>query len=71
MLLNVAQALAYRIGSAIGATRVTVTRLMGKLRQQGLIYTQDDNLICIPLESGGYNQDLDLDEEDNAGFEEE
>ncbi|MFM6191654.1 MAG: Crp/Fnr family transcriptional regulator [Planktothrix sp.] len=60
-----------QIGSAIGATRVTVTRLMGKLRQQGLIYTQDDNLICIPLESGGYNQDLDLDEEDNAGFEEE
>ncbi|MGF1492110.1 MAG: Crp/Fnr family transcriptional regulator [Microcoleaceae cyanobacterium] len=37
-----------QIGSAIGSTRVTVTRLMGKLRQQGLIYTQDDNLICLP-----------------------
>lgn len=37
-----------QIGSAIGSTRVTVTRLMGKLRQKGLIYTQDDNLICLP-----------------------
>jgi CRP-like cAMP-binding protein len=37
-----------QIGSAIGSTRVTVTRLMGKLRQQGLIYTQGDNLICLP-----------------------
>ncbi|MGL5081014.1 MAG: Crp/Fnr family transcriptional regulator [Microcoleaceae cyanobacterium] len=37
-----------QIGSAIGSTRVTVTRLMGKLRQQGLIHTQDDNLICLP-----------------------
>lgn len=37
-----------QIGSAIGSTRVTVTRLMGKLRQRGLIYTQDDNLICLP-----------------------
>lgn len=37
-----------QIGSAIGSTRVTVTRLMGKLRQQGLIYVQDDNLICLP-----------------------
>lgn len=37
-----------QIGSAIGSTRVTVTRLMGKLRQRGLILTQDDNLICIP-----------------------
>ncbi len=40
-----------QIGSAIGSTRVTVTRLMGKLRQQGLIYTQEDNLICLPAES--------------------
>lgn len=37
-----------QIGSAIGSTRVTVTRLMGKLRQRGLIHTQDDNLICLP-----------------------
>jgi CRP-like cAMP-binding protein len=37
-----------QIGSAIGSTRVTVTRLMGKLRQRGLIFTQDDNLICLP-----------------------
>lgn len=40
-----------QIGSAIGSTRVTVTRLMGKLRQRGLINTQGDNLICLPAES--------------------
>jgi CRP-like cAMP-binding protein len=37
-----------QIGSAIGSTRVTVTRLMGKLRQRGLIKTQGDNLLCLP-----------------------
>ncbi len=37
-----------QIGSAIGSTRVTVTRLMGKLRKQGLILIQEDNLICMP-----------------------
>ena len=37
-----------QIGSAIGSTRVTITRLMGKLRRQGLIFIQDDNLICMP-----------------------
>ncbi len=37
-----------QIGSAIGSTRVTVTRLMGKLRQQGAIAVKDDNLICLP-----------------------
>ncbi len=37
-----------QIGSAIGSTRVTVTRLMGKLRQQGLIFTEGENLICLP-----------------------
>jgi len=37
-----------QIGSAIGSTRVTVTRLMGKLRSKGLINTEDDNLICLP-----------------------
>lgn len=36
-----------QIGSAIGSTRVTVTRLMGKLRRQGIITISDDNLICI------------------------
>lgn len=36
-----------QIGSAIGSTRVTVTRLMGKLRRQGIISVQDDNSICI------------------------
>ncbi len=36
-----------QIGSAIGSTRVTVTRLMGKLRQRGLIQAQDDYLICV------------------------
>ena len=40
-----------QIGSAIGSTRVTVTRLIGKLRQQGLVYIQNDNLICLPMES--------------------
>ncbi len=40
-----------QIGSAIGSTRVTVTRLMGKLRQRGMIQTQGDNLICIPTDS--------------------
>lgn len=36
-----------QIGSAIGSTRVTVTRLMGKLRRQGIISVQNDNSICI------------------------
>ncbi len=36
-----------QIGSAIGSTRVTVTRLMGKLRRQGVISVQDDNSICV------------------------
>jgi hypothetical protein len=36
-----------QIGSAIGSTRVTVTRLMGKLRRQGLISIGEDNLICV------------------------
>ncbi|MGF1486227.1 MAG: Crp/Fnr family transcriptional regulator [Prochloraceae cyanobacterium] len=38
-----------QIGSAIGSTRVTVTRLMGKLREEGLISIQEDNLICMPV----------------------
>ncbi|MGF1535912.1 MAG: Crp/Fnr family transcriptional regulator [Elainellaceae cyanobacterium] len=37
-----------QIGSAIGSTRVTVTRLMGKLRQRGLISNYGDNLLCLP-----------------------
>lgn len=37
-----------QIGSSIGSTRVTVTRLMGKLRRRGLIIIRDDNSICIP-----------------------
>ncbi len=37
-----------QIGSAIGSTRVTVTRLMGKLRQMGLISIEEDGLICLP-----------------------
>ncbi|MDJ0570196.1 MAG: Crp/Fnr family transcriptional regulator [Pleurocapsa sp. MO_192.B19] len=36
-----------QIGSAIGSTRVTVTRLMGKLRRQGIISVQEDNSICM------------------------
>ncbi len=37
-----------QIGSTIGSTRVTVTRLMGKLRRQGLITIKEDNIICLP-----------------------
>ncbi|MFB6276869.1 MAG: Crp/Fnr family transcriptional regulator [Halothece sp.] len=37
-----------QIGSAIGSTRVTVTRLMGKLREKGMITIIGDNLICLP-----------------------
>jgi len=37
-----------QIGSAIGSTRVTVTRLMGQLRQQGKIAIVGDNQICLP-----------------------
>ena len=37
-----------QIGSAIGSTRVTVTRLMGKLRQRRLIHIYKDGLIAIP-----------------------
>jgi CRP-like cAMP-binding protein len=40
-----------QIGSAIGSTRVTVTRLMGKLRQRSLLVNQGDNLICLPADS--------------------
>ncbi|MEM9245170.1 MAG: Crp/Fnr family transcriptional regulator [Cyanobacteria bacterium P01_F01_bin.153] len=39
-----------QIGSAIGSTRVTVTRLMGKLRKRNLICQQGDNLICLSSE---------------------
>ncbi|MEM8603126.1 MAG: Crp/Fnr family transcriptional regulator [Cyanobacteria bacterium P01_H01_bin.121] len=37
-----------QIASAIGATRVTVTRLVGSLRQQGLLHITSDHLIVIP-----------------------
>ncbi|WP_204106766.1 MULTISPECIES: Crp/Fnr family transcriptional regulator [Spirulina sp. CCY15215] len=36
-----------QISNAIGSTRVTVTRLMGKLRQQGLISVDADSTICL------------------------
>lgn len=36
------------LGSAIGSTRVTVTRLMGRLRGRGVIVMLDDNLIAMP-----------------------
>ncbi|MGH2413902.1 MAG: helix-turn-helix domain-containing protein, partial [Microcystaceae cyanobacterium] len=38
-----------QIGSAIGSSRVTVTRLMGRLRQEGFIVIQGDNCICLPF----------------------
>jgi hypothetical protein len=37
-----------QIGSAIGSTRVTVTRLMGKLRAEGLIQVGESHLIGLP-----------------------
>ncbi len=37
-----------QIASAIGTTRVTVTRLMGKLKQKKLIFLKDDHLIGLP-----------------------
>ncbi|MBF2035752.1 MAG: Crp/Fnr family transcriptional regulator [Leptolyngbyaceae cyanobacterium T60_A2020_046] len=37
-----------QIGSAIGSTRVTITRLMGKLRQRGIIRSYGDGLLCLP-----------------------
>jgi len=47
-----------QIGSAIGSTRVTVTRLMGKLRRQGVLQVQNDNSICInKLKLTQINQD--------------
>ena len=45
-----------QIGSAIGSTRVTVTRLMGKLRQRNLIFTKGDSLIGLPAESDVLNR---------------
>jgi CRP-like cAMP-binding protein len=39
-----------QIGSAIGSTRVTVTRLMGRLRQQGVLEVLKDNQICLPID---------------------
>jgi len=45
-----------QIGSAIGSTRVTVTRLMGKLRQGGMIQNYGEGLICISKETGWKQQ---------------
>jgi CRP-like cAMP-binding protein len=35
-----------QIASAIGATRVTITRLLGRLRDRGTIAIEEENLIC-------------------------
>lgn len=37
-----------QIASAIGTTRVTVTRLLGRLRQEGLIANEGEHLIYLP-----------------------
>jgi CRP-like cAMP-binding protein len=37
-----------QIASAIGTTRVTITRLMGRLKQQGLIFVDEHNYIGLP-----------------------
>jgi len=50
-----------QIGSAIGSTRVTVTRLMGKLRQRKLIQTYGDNLLCLPHGSATFLDQGELD----------
>lgn len=39
-----------QIASAIGTTRVTITRLMGRLRKEGLISLDDDHLIYLPVD---------------------
>jgi CRP-like cAMP-binding protein len=36
-----------QIGSLIGVTRVTVTRLMTRLRERGLIELGEENVICL------------------------
>ena len=46
-----------QIGSAIGSTRVTVTRLMGKLRQRKLIHIYKDGLIAIPANQMTFRQE--------------
>lgn len=38
-----------QIGRAIGATRVTVTRLIGRLRTQGMIVINEAHFICLPF----------------------
>lgn len=45
-----------QIGSAIGSTRVTVTRLMGKLRQRHQIQIYKDGFIAIPSTPSLTNQ---------------
>lgn len=40
-----------QISSALGVTRVTITRMMGKLRQRGLLITQGENDLCLPANS--------------------
>ena len=39
-----------QIGSAIGSTRVTITRLMGRLRQQKILTIHGDNQICLAVD---------------------
>ncbi|MGL5035776.1 MAG: Crp/Fnr family transcriptional regulator [Microcystaceae cyanobacterium] len=39
-----------QMGNAIRATRVTITRLMVKLRQQGVILEQENNLMALDAE---------------------
>jgi CRP-like cAMP-binding protein len=46
-----------QIGSAIGSTRVTVTRLMGKLRQRKLIHMYKDGLIAIPASQMSFRKE--------------
>jgi CRP-like cAMP-binding protein len=38
-----------QIASAISSTRVTVTRLIGRLQRSGRIVTSGDGLICLPF----------------------
>lgn len=36
-----------QLGQAVGSTRVTVTRLLARLRQQGLVWQNENNRLCF------------------------
>ena len=46
------------IAAAIGTTRVTVTRLLGKLKQQGWVSIDEDRHLILKTETFPYSSDL-------------